>query len=150
VRPDRTGNSRRLSPGNAPQLAEGAVAFVEHKLGFRLPCTPESLVLVDAVVDKIRATGATEQQASGLLSGLGCHVGEVFVRSARASWRWTAEMRMSGTCRFPIVLALPGPTGCDPIGRVFERFSHGPTDSVAQLYEKAVSPDAGGAGSERP
>ena len=35
-------------------------------------------------VDKIRATGATQQQASGLLSGLGCYVGEVFVRNAKA------------------------------------------------------------------
>jgi len=128
----------RISPSTAPQLAEGSVAFVEHKFGFRLPYTPESLILVDAIVDKIKATGATEEQASGLLSGLGCYVGEVFVRNAKASWRRTAEMRMSKRCRFPAVLALPGPTGCDPIGRVFQRFRCGPTDSVAMLYEAAV------------
>jgi hypothetical protein len=131
----------RISPSTAPQLAEASVAFVDHKFGFRLPFTPESLILVDAIIDKIRATGATEQQASGLLSGLGCYVGEVFVRNAKASWRSTAEMRMSASCRFPAVLALPGPTGCDPIGRVFQRFSRGSTDSAALLYETAVPLD---------
>ena len=139
----------KISPSTAPQLAEGSVAFVAQKFGVKLPYTPESLILVDAIIDKIRATGATEQQASGLLSGLGCYVGEVFVRNAKASWRGTAEMGMRRSCRFPAVLALPGPTGCDPIGRVFQRFSGGPTDSVALLYETAVPLDPGGGGSPR-
>jgi hypothetical protein len=139
----------RISPSTAQQLAEGSVVFVEQKFGFKLLYTPESLILVDAIVDKIRETGATEQQASGLLSGLGCYVGEVFVRNAKASWRGTAEMGMSRSCRFPAVLALPGPTGCDPIGRVFQRFNGGPTDSVALLYETAVPPVRGVGGSRR-
>lgn len=139
-----------ISPSTAPQLAEGSVAFVEQKFGFKLPYTPESLILVDAIVDKIRATGATEQQASGLLSGLGCYVGEVFVRNAKASWRWTAEMGMRQSCRFAAVLALPGPIGCDPIGRVFQRFSRGPTDSAALLWETHVPLEPGGSGPRRP
>jgi hypothetical protein len=134
----------RVSPSTAPQLAEGSVAFVEHKFGFRLPYTPESLILVDAIIEKIRATGATEEQASGLLLGLGCYVGEVFVRNAKASWRGTAEMGMSESCRVPAVLALPGPTGCDPIGHVFRRFSGGPAQSVARLYETAALPRSAG------
>jgi hypothetical protein len=129
-----------VTPLAAPQLAAGSVAFVRQKFGFELPYTPESLLFVDAVVDKLRETGATEQQASGLLSGLGCYVGEVFVRHARASWRSSAEMRVRG-CRVPVILALPGPRACDPIGRVFERFKHGETKSVALLYEQTTSPD---------
>lgn len=129
-----------VSPSTAPQFAERTVEFVQRKFGFALPYTPESLIVVDAIVDKIKATGATEQQASGLLSGLGCYVGEVFVRHAKASWRWTAEMRMTGSCRFPVVLALPGVTGCDVIGKVFERFGDGAVESVALLYAKAAEP----------
>lgn len=121
--------------------------FVQKKFGFGLPYTPESLIVVDAIVDKIRATGATEQQASGLLSGLGCYVGEVLVRHAKASWRWTAEMGMAASCRFPVVVALPGVSGCDAIGAVFQRFSAGPAESVALLYESAVPPRLGDAGS---
>ena len=111
---------------------------MEEKFGFTMPYSAESLLVVDEIVDKIKATGATEQQASGLLSGLGCYVGEVFVRTARASWRPAAEMKMSGSCRFPAVLALPGLKGCDPIGVVFERFNEGPAHSAARLYEVAV------------
>jgi hypothetical protein len=61
------------------------------------------------------------------------------VRHARASWRPAAEIATSRAHRFPLLLALPGPTACDPIGRVFERFGGGPGDSVAQLYETAVA-----------
>jgi hypothetical protein len=137
----------RVSPDTAPQIAEGSVEFVYKKFGFALPYTPASLIVVDAIVDKIKATGATEQQASGLLSGLGCYVGEVFVRHAKASWRWTAEMNMTGSCRFPIVLVLPGLTGCDAIGKAFERFRGvNADDGVALLYERAVGRRPGGAG----
>lgn len=129
----------RISPSSAPQLAEESVGFVDRKFGFRLPYTPESLIVVDAIVDKVRATGAAEQQASGILAGLGCYVGEVFVRHARASWRGADEMGMGESCRFAAVLALPGPTGCDPIGAVFRRFGDGES-SLARLYEEAVRP----------
>lgn len=129
----------KMSPQTASQLAEESVEFVRRKFGFALPYSPESLIVVDAIVDKIKATGATEQQASGLLAGLGCYAGEVFVRHARASWRWAAEMGMAESCRFAIVLALPGVTGCDAIGKVFRRFDVGETESVAASYESALS-----------
>ena len=128
-----------VTPLAAPQIAAGSVTFVREKFGFELLYTPESLVFVDAIVDKIRQTGATEQQASGLLSGLGCYAGEVFVRHARASWRSTADMGVRG-CRVPVILALPGPIACDPIGLVFERFALGDPHSVAQLFEAALPP----------
>jgi len=133
----------RVSPDTATELAAESVAFVSKKFGFVLPYTPESLIVVDGIIDKIKATGATEQQASGLLCGLGCYAGEVFVRHAKASWRWAAEMGMSKSCRSPVVLALPGLTGlsgCDAIGKVFQRFSHGPADGLTLLYEGTVSP----------
>jgi hypothetical protein len=139
----------RLTPSTAAQLAEGCVSFVEQKFGFRLQYTPESLILVDAIIDKVRETGATEQQASGLLSELGCYVGEVLVRHAKASWRSAAEMGMSGG-RSPVVLAWPGAVAGDPIGRVFERFSRGAVQSVVGLYESAVPAPARPAGSRRP
>lgn len=139
----------RVSPDSAPRLAGESVEFVYKKFGFSLPYTPESLIVVDAIVDKIRATGATEQQASGLLSGLGCYVGEVFVRHAKASWRWTAEMGMTKSCRFPVVVALPGVTGCDAIGKVFQRFAAGAAESVARLYEVTLARPVGDLDSNR-
>ena len=133
-----------LTPERAPQLAQEWVEFVQKKFGFDLPYTPESLIVVDAIVEKIKATGATEQQASGLLYGLGCYFGEVLVRHAKASWRWTAEMGMRGSCRFPVVVALPGVTGCDALGKAFQRFGGGPADGLAVVYESVVAARPGG------
>jgi hypothetical protein len=130
----------RASPETAAQLAEGAVTFVQRKFGIELPYNPPSLILVDAILDKIRATGATEHQASGLLLGLGCYVGEVLVRNARASWRHTAEMKMAKVCRFAIVAVLPGGVGCDPVGKVFERFRGEASPDLAEFYQATLQP----------
>ena len=129
----------KLSADTAGPLAEGSVEFVCKKFGFALPYTPASLLVVDAIVDKIKATGATEQQASGLLAGLGCYVGEVFVRHAKASWRSTTEMGMTESCRYPVVLVLPGLSTCDAIGQVFRRFNGGIPESLALFYEITVA-----------
>jgi hypothetical protein len=129
-----------VSPDAAAGLAAGSVEFVKKKFGFDLPYTPESLIVVDLIIDKIKETGATEQQASGLLSGLGCFAGEVLVRHLKATWRWAEEIGASGTARFPVVLALPGLVPCDVIGAVFGRFREGPSESVAALFERAVAP----------
>jgi hypothetical protein len=130
----------KVTPDTAPRLAEESVEFVQKKFGFELPYTPESLILVDAIVAKIKETGATERQASGLLSGLGCYVGEVLVRHAKASWRWAAEMGMAKSSRSPVVLALPGVVACDVIGGVLKAFGGDPAESVARLYEKVMLP----------
>jgi hypothetical protein len=125
----------------APQIAQGAVALVKKKFGFQLNYDPPSLIVIDMLIDKIKETGASEHQASGLLLGLGCYVGEVFVRHARASWRATAEMGMSRTCAYPIILALPGAVGCNAIGIVFRRFATGPAESAALLWESTTLPE---------
>jgi hypothetical protein len=124
----------------APQIAQGAVALVKKKFGFQLNYDPPSLIVIDMLVDKIRETGASTHQASGFLLGLGCYVGEVFVRHARASWRETAQMGMTKTCAYPILLALPGMVVCDAIDVVFKRFTGGEAVSAASLWEKATLP----------
>ena len=79
----------KVSPSTASRRAEESVEFVHKKFGFALPYSPESLLVVEAIVDKIKATGATEQQASGLLAGLGCYVGEVLAYPVSALDRFT-------------------------------------------------------------
>ena len=122
----------------APQIAQGAVALVKKKFGFQLNYDPPSLIVIDLLVDKIKETGATEHQASGFLLGLGCYVGEVFVRHARASWRATADMGLTKSCPYPILLSLRGTATCDAIGIVFRRFADGAAQSAAALYESSV------------
>jgi hypothetical protein len=127
----------RLTPADAPQLAQRSVGFVQQKFGLELRYTAESLAFVEAVIDQIRETGATEQQASGLLVGLGCYAGEVLVRNARATWRCSTDVKSSARSRFPIVLTLAGATVCDPLARVFKLFADPSADSLASLYETA-------------
>ncbi len=126
----------------APQIAQGAVALVKKKFGFQLNYDPPSLIVIDLLVDKIKQTGASEHQASGLLLGLACYVGEVFVRHKRASWRETAQMGLTKTVGYPIVLVLPGKVGCDAIGIVFRRFADGSAGGAAQLWESTDAPEA--------
>ena len=128
----------RITPADAPQLARRSVAFVQEKFEFELPYTAESLVFVEAVIDQIRATGATEQQAAGLLVGLGCYAGEVLVRNARATWRSAAAVKSNAPSRSPIVLTVAGAAVCDPLARVFQRFADPSADSLASLYETAT------------
>jgi|SRR5688572_4421116 hypothetical protein len=129
-------NQRERPAAAAARLAQQCVAFVRQKFGFPLPFTPESLLLVDLIVDKIKETRATETQASTILRGLGCYAGEVFVRHAKGSWRSAAELKVDqASSESGLVVALPGLVGCDVIGTVFGRFRQGPSTSVAALYE---------------
>jgi hypothetical protein len=128
----------RVTPAEAPQIARRSVLFVEEKFGVELRYTAESLVFVEAVVDRIRATGASEEQASGLLAGLGCYAGEVLVRHARASWRGAAEVKADAPARFPALLTLPGAKVCDPLACVFARFADPASDGLATLYDLAL------------
>lgn len=129
----------RVSAATAEALARGCVDFVRAKLGIQLHFTPESLLVVDAVVDKIRDTRATEAQASTLLRGLGCYAGEVFVRHAKGSWRRRAELGVEpGSDASALLVALPGLVACDVIEAVFQRFRQEPAAGVAGLYEQHI------------
>lgn len=119
----------------AERIAGECVAFVERKFGFALPYTPGSLIVADAIVDKIRETGATDRQAARLLVGLGCYAGEVLTRHARGSWRTRAEMGLRGAATFPLVVAFPGAVCCDVVEHVFRRFRDPEDASLAALYE---------------
>jgi hypothetical protein len=138
-----------MTPAEAPQIARRSVQFVEEKFGLELRYTVESLVFVEAVIDRIRATGASEEQARGVLAGLGCYAGEVLVRNARASWRPATEVKAGGPSRSPILLTLAGARVCDPLARVFERFADPSSDGVASLYDTALGVTGGEAESGR-
>lgn len=128
----------RPSPATAPQMAAEAVAFVREKSGVQLSYIPDSLKDVDAVLEKLKASGASEENAAGLLFAIGCYVGEVFVRNAGGVWRTTEEKGMSQVCSFPITVELPNGSGCNAIGKVFKRFRNGPGDSVAFFYHATL------------
>ncbi len=133
------GDTDEGSPAEARRMADQFVVMVQRKSGAALDYTPSTLEAVDAVVDQIKATGVTAEQASGMIYAIGCYVGEVFVRHAQEQWRATAEMKMAQVCSWPLVVALPNGTGVNPIGKAFKRFSNGPGDSLAFFYTASLN-----------
>ena len=55
--------------------------------GARLDYTPDSLTLVDNILDGFRADGVTGDQVGETLFGFGCYAGEVLTRHAGGRWR---------------------------------------------------------------
>ena len=119
------GNADEGTPADARRMAEQFVAMVQRKQGIHLDYAPETLSAVDDIVDQVKATGVTEQDASGMIYAIGCYVGEVLVRHAQGQWKTTSEMGMTQVCSWPIVVALPSGAGTNPIGKAFKRFSNG-------------------------
>jgi hypothetical protein len=122
------------TPGEAPVLAEEAVAWARDRARVALSYTAESLPALDELIEGIRKSGASEEEAGGLLYALGCFLGEVFVRTTGATWGTTVELEMTKACSYPIALKLPGGERCNPIGKVFKRYRNGSGDSVAFFY----------------
>lgn len=127
------------SPQTAAGIAAMVVPFVEQNYGVTLDYAVASLERVDAIVDDLRRDQAFEA-VQPLLFSLGCYVGEVFVRHARASWRTTDEMGMQALASSPIVVRLPDGRGCNPVGRVYRRFQDGGAESLVRFYEASTRP----------
>jgi hypothetical protein len=132
------GDNDEGTPAEARRMADQFVAMIQRKSGATLDYSPKSLTAVDLVVDQIKGTGTTADQASGMIYAIGCYVGEVFVQHAQGSWRSTAEMGMTKVCSWPLVIALPNGTGLNPIGKAFKRFNNGPGDSLAFFYAASL------------
>ncbi|MEO8361871.1 MAG: hypothetical protein ABI672_17690 [Vicinamibacteria bacterium] len=126
------------TPAEALRMAEQFVALTERNFGFRLNYSPETLGPVDLLVDKVKATGVSEQDGSGMIFSIGCYVGEVMVRHAGGEWRPTADLNMQAVCSWPLVVRMPDGSGMNPIGKAFKRFRNGEGDSLAYFYQMAL------------
>ena len=68
------------TPENAPRFAEDMVQATKKIDGRDLDYTPDSLPILDEVLDGFSVDGIVEMRES--LFGFGCYLGEVFVRHA--------------------------------------------------------------------
>src|SRR5690348_17123504 len=85
------------------QHAATAVAAVRDIEGIDLEYAPESLEVVDRILEDMRSDGAGSDEVAETLWAFGCYVGEVFVHHAGAQWIDTPD-NLSGIFGFPIVL----------------------------------------------
>lgn len=120
-------------PGNAARFAGDIAASAAHVSGVQLDYTPDSLRLVDAIFDDLRADGVAGEQLAETLFGFGCYVGEVLARHAGGRWRATAEDEHA-LVGWPMLVELGEQRWCNPIGKAFKRLENGPEDSLWYFY----------------
>ncbi|WP_037855274.1 hypothetical protein [Streptomyces sp. NRRL S-340] len=131
-----------LEPDSAPRHAAAIVATAADISGAELDYTPESLDLVEGIVDGFRAEGATGEEMAESLVAFGCYIGEILTRRAGGVWR---HVPGSPPTAAPLVVELPGARRCCPIDWVFHRLECGDDVSIRGLYA-AADPGAGPAG----
>lgn len=130
-----------LEPGTAPGHAAAIVATAADVSGADLDYTPESIALVEEIVDGFRAEGVTGEDMADSLICFGCYVGEMLTRSYGGAWRYAVAAQPATV---PLVVELPGAGECHPIDWVFLRLERGADISIRDLYA-AAGVSAGGA-----
>lgn len=127
-----------LEPGNAPRHAAAIVATAADISGAELDYSPESIDLVEDIVDGFRAEGVTGEDMAESLIAFGCYVGEILTRHAGGAWRNAPAVP---SMIAPLVVELPDARECDPIDWVFRRLKFGADVSIRDLYAAAGAGD---------
>lgn len=126
------------TPEEAKQMAARFVSLIQRKFEVTLDYSPETLSAVDLIVDKIKATGVSETDGSGMIYSVGCYVGEVFVRHAGGEWKPTSDLGMEQVCSWPVAIRMPSGAGVNPIGKAFKRFRNGDADNLLFFYKSTL------------
>ncbi|MFF4554418.1 hypothetical protein [Streptomyces sp. NPDC001422] len=120
-------------PENGARFAADIVASAAEVSRVELDYTPDSLTLVDDILEGFRADGITSDQVAETLFGFGCYIGEVLARHEGGCWREATEQEVN-LFSFPMVIELPAKQVCNPIGKVFKRMENGPEDNLRYFY----------------
>ncbi len=126
-----------LEPGDAPRQAAAIVAAAADISGAALDYSPESVSLVEEIVDGFRAEGVTSEAVAESLAAFGCYVGEVLTRHSGGVWK---QVRDTGAAAPSLVVELPDARECRPIDWVFRRLSGGGDVSIRDLCAAAGRP----------
>lgn len=134
-------------PEHAAELAQRAADAARNVSGIDLDYTPESLRLVDEVLDSFREPGS--DAVAETIFVFGCYVGEVLVRNAGYEWARTppevARMFMPLT-----VFRASTASRVNPIGKAFKRVDNGPIDDIPYFYQLFSDVDLGRPDDEAP
>ncbi|MEE4546973.1 hypothetical protein V2S66_34040 [Streptomyces sp. V4-01] len=123
-----------LEPGSASRHAADIVATAADISDTRLDYSPQSIALVEEIVDGFRAEGVTGEAMAASLIGFGCYVGEVLVRHVGGSWQHAPT---SHAATAPVIVVLGDARECHPVDWVFGRLRSGSAVSISDLYAAA-------------
>ena len=119
-----------------PRLAEDVVTMTAGA-GIRLDYAPDSLALIDRIIDGLRRTRpSTGGPVPPALRGFGAYAGEVLHRRAGAAWVDfdAAQREMFGQ---PFGIRTADGRVWNPLGKAVKRYQAGTAESL-QLFHLAV------------
>ncbi|SEO35362.1 hypothetical protein [Actinacidiphila rubida] len=122
---------------SGPYLAAGLVARVRERSGLVLDYSPESLALVDRIIDGLRQGGPKTTALARTLLTLGAYTGEVLVQTTGAAWvEFDAQQR--AIFGQPFGIRTPDGRLWNPLGKAVKRYENGSQDSL-RLFCLAVA-----------
>jgi hypothetical protein len=116
-----------------PRLAADVVAMVNEGGRITLDYTPAGLAVVDRVIGGIRRENPPVAAVTRTLLGFGAYTGQVLVRAVGAEWV-DFDPGQQGIFGQPFGIRTPDGRLWNPLGRVFKRYEHGPSDSLRLFY----------------
>ncbi|PSM42947.1 hypothetical protein C6Y14_12230 [Streptomyces dioscori] len=123
-----------LEPSDAPQHAAAIVATAADISGADLDFSPESILLVEDILDGFRAEGVTSESMTESLIAFGCYIGEILTRHTGGVWRCDSTAHAESVS---LVVELPDARRCRPIDWVFSRLARGAGVNIRALYAAA-------------
>ncbi|MEU6855097.1 hypothetical protein ABZ901_34870, partial [Actinacidiphila alni] len=127
--------SRAVALG--PRFAADVVAMAREGARVRLDYSPDSLALVDRVIESIRREKPPAAAITPTLLGFGAYTGQVLVREAGAEWvDFDPVQRDMFGQRFG-VKSSDGRVW-NPLGRAIKRYENGMEDSLRLFYLSVV------------
>ncbi len=115
------------------QWASHAVAFTQQSTGISLDYSPQSLQVVDHLLDDLSRRWVHTEQVHYTLLALGCYVGEVLARHLNGRWQ-----QVESPAQLP-KLDIGRDLTCDPIRLMFKRFECGASYSPVRLFNVLAS-----------
>jgi hypothetical protein len=120
-----------------PRLAADIVAVVREGARIRLDYSPQSLALVDRVIESIRREQPPAPAITPTLLGFGAYAGQVLVREAGAVWV-AFDTRQQGIFGQPFGIRTPDGRLWNPLGKAVKRYRDGAEDNLRLFYLSVV------------
>ena len=124
-----------LLPQHAKFLAVSIVDNLNKNLLLGLDYSPESLDLIDVLIEQMRINDIEEVVIAKNLYSLGCYVGEVLVKNLGGEWISKEWARARKTGNTPLIIEMSNGAIGDPIGKVLDYYEDESAESIASFYE---------------
>ena len=128
------------TPEFAAKHADVAVTAVKEVEGIALDYSPQSLAVIDRIIQSFRAQGSTENDVKETIFSFGCYAGEVLVRATQGRWCESKDVMSADVAEmFPfMVVQLPSDKVWNPIAKAFKQLANGSEDSLEYFFQVAT------------